>query len=103
MRQDNLDIAEWIRYAKGDYDAARKMAEQFQPVPLEIVCYHCQQSAEKILKAYILANGDELIKTHDIYTLLERCKSFNPDFEKLVKIGTDLSDYVALSRYPAFD
>ncbi|MDR2429279.1 MAG: HEPN domain-containing protein [Candidatus Margulisbacteria bacterium] len=51
---NNLDISEWIRFAQTDYDTARKMGDLFKPIPLEIACFLCQQSIEKILKAYIL-------------------------------------------------
>ena len=61
--RDSLDINEWIRFAQMDYDAANNMAILHNPVPLEIVCFHCQQSAEKILKAYILAQAGALKKT----------------------------------------
>ena len=29
MSKDNLDVQEWLRYARTDYDTARKMADQF--------------------------------------------------------------------------
>jgi HEPN domain-containing protein len=27
------------------------------PTPVEVICYHCQQSAEKYLKGYIVLHG----------------------------------------------
>jgi len=27
--------------------------QNMSPLPLEIICYHCQQSAEKYLKGYL--------------------------------------------------
>jgi len=44
---DSLDVKKWIRYAQNDYDFALLVSERFRP-PIEIVCYHCQQTAEKI-------------------------------------------------------
>jgi len=97
---DNLDIKEWIRFAQMDYDAAKNMSVLFHPVPLEIVCFHCQQAAEKILKAYALANGEPLIKTHDLSVILAQCKNYNQEFSNLDKIGIMLNDYAVVYKYP---
>jgi HEPN domain-containing protein len=40
---------EWFQYADSDFEAA-KFLQSMRPVPLEIICYHCQQSGEKYLK-----------------------------------------------------
>jgi len=100
---DNLDIKEWIRFAQMDYDAAKKMAGTHRPIPLEIVCYHCQQSVEKILKAFVIAKVGTLTKTHDLVFLLNQCKRissvFNmPNFDK---VCTTLTTYASFSRYPS--
>jgi len=50
MAADSLDVKKWIRRAQMDFDSAAKLIEtRFEP-PIEVVCYLCQQSAEKILK-----------------------------------------------------
>jgi HEPN domain-containing protein len=100
---NNLDINEWIRFAQTDYDTARKMCDLFKPIPLEIACFLCQQSIEKILKAYILARGGTLIKTHDLYALLGRCAEDKKEFEKYRDICAELTTYAVFVRYPSFD
>jgi HEPN domain-containing protein len=97
---DNLDINEWIRFAQTDYDCALKLAEVFYPTPIEIICYHCQQSAEKIFKAYTLAKGHPLVKTHDLIQLINQCKQHSPDFDNYTKFCSKLTSYVSVSRYP---
>ncbi|MCL2158974.1 MAG: HEPN domain-containing protein [Oscillospiraceae bacterium] len=97
---DNLDINEWVRFAQTDYDAAKNMSVLFHPVPLEIVCFHCQQAAEKILKAYAIANGEPLIKTHDLSVILAQCKKHNQLFSNLDRIGIMLNDYAVVYKYP---
>ena len=72
-------------------------------MPLEIVCYLCQQSAEKILKAYILAKEGPLVKTHDLYALIEQCRNYDQQFTQILNKGNELTDYEALTRYPAYD
>jgi HEPN domain-containing protein len=98
---DNLDIKEWIRYAQMDYDTARKIAEQFRPIPLEIVCYHCQQAAEKILKAYAIANGEPLIKTHDLIIILNQCEKHDDSFIVHSKSCLLLRGYAVIHKYPS--
>jgi HEPN domain-containing protein len=100
MSISNIDIEEWVSIAQADYDYALKTSKVFYPVPIEMVCYHCQQSVEKVLKAYTLAKGDKLIKTHDLIMLINMCKQHSPDFDKYTKICSKITSYVAISRYP---
>ena len=100
MNTCERDVNEWVRYAQTDYDCARKMAEMFHPTPIEIICYHCQQSAEKILKAYVIAKENTLTKTHDLNILLEQCKQYSPEFDKYAKACITLTAYAVVTRYP---
>jgi len=97
---DNLDVKEWIRFAQNDYECAVVLKERFRP-PIENVCYLCQQSAEKILKAYTIAKTNKLTKTHALDDLLDECKQQSPDFDTLEDACQTLSPYVALGRYPS--
>jgi len=98
--RDSLDVNEWLRFAQMDYDAAKDMSILHNPVPLEIVCYHCQQSAEKALKAYAIAKGEPLMKTHDLEALLEQCVKHDEQFNDLAQQCPELTTHVTLSRYP---
>lgn len=40
-----------------DLGVARYLDETYRPKPLEIICYHCQQAAEKAIKALIIYYG----------------------------------------------
>jgi len=97
---DNVDILEWVNIAQADYDYALKTSKLFYPAPVEMICYHCQQSAEKVLKAYSLAKGDKLVKTHDLVMLINMCKQHSPDFNEYTKICSKLTSYISISRYP---
>jgi len=53
---DNLKIAnEWFTMADMDLSSA-KYLQNMHPIPIEIICYHCQQSSEKYLKGYLALN-----------------------------------------------
>jgi HEPN domain-containing protein len=47
----NSVAEEWLQYANSDFEAA-KFSQSMLPTPLEIICYHCQQSSEKYLKGF---------------------------------------------------
>jgi hypothetical protein len=36
---------QWLEYAKYDYESARYL-QSMRPVPLEVICYLCEQSTE---------------------------------------------------------
>ena len=46
-------VKQWIDYAAQDLGVARHLFENYHPKPLEIVCYHCQQSAESDSQLYL--------------------------------------------------
>lgn len=101
--KDSVDVNEWIRFAQMDFDAAKNMSVLHKPIPLEIVCYHCQQSAEKILKAYAIAQGEFIIKTHDLKVLLDQCIKYDNQFDDYMKPCLTLVAYATLARYPIGD
>ncbi|SHH84037.1 HEPN domain-containing protein [Caloranaerobacter azorensis DSM 13643] len=97
---NNKDIAyEWFDFADNDLDSAKFLLQMY-PIPLEIICYHCQQSAEKYLKGYIALNGDNIIKTHDLTLLNKICMKFDKDFQEIEDDCIELVDYGVQVRYP---
>ena len=62
----------WMKLAEDDYVVAEHLYNAFRPMPIEIICFHCQQAAEKAVKAVILSAHitDEAPKKHDISFLL---------------------------------
>jgi len=97
---DSLDVRKWIRFAQNDYDTAILVSERFRP-PIEVVCYLCQQSAEKILKAYNIATENKLTRIHALRDLLDKCECYSPDFNILLESCTKLTPYMSLARYPS--
>ena len=91
-------FAEWISYAKKDLEAA-KFLLAMHPKPLEIICYHCQQSAEKALKALILRNGQYIKKSHDLLLLLQCIAGFI-DIDSIKLDCAELTNYSVVTRYP---
>jgi len=69
-------------------------------IPLDTVCFHCQQAAEKLLKAYLVARGQLPPPTHDLILLLERIVCFDPSAEVLRDDLAVLTPYAVEMRYP---
>jgi HEPN domain-containing protein len=82
-----------------DYKSAESMSKTFYPIPLEIVCFLCQQSAEKILKVYLLTKGERLVKTHDVDALLETCKKYDKSFARFDTVAPTLTTFAVGGRY----
>ncbi len=98
MKSSDL-TKEWLDLARTDIDAARFLT-QMQPPPLEIVCFHCQQAAEKSLKALLQTNRAEITKTHDLLEILKRSRSYHADIDQLESACNRLNDYSVVVRYP---
>jgi HEPN domain-containing protein len=96
-----LDIvAEWYRFAERDLSSA-DFLQGHCPQPLEIICYLCQQSAEKYLKGYLIHQGTvEPPKTHDLDVLYMMCKSFDERFHVIKRACNTLTMYSVHPRYP---
>jgi HEPN domain-containing protein len=89
----------WFEYAENDFDAAKILSLQLKP-KYEIICYHCQQCAEKMLKGYIASKNGRLQKTHDLVVLCETCIIYDSDFEQILLYCSDLTIYSSETRYP---
>ena len=95
------DIAnEWLLIAYEDYDSAKFLYDKKLPKPLEIICYHCQQSAEKSLKAFLCANGADIPKTHEVKRICMQCSDLDDSFIVLFDDCVELEVYATETRYP---
>ncbi len=91
------EIQQWLLKSQRDLAAARVL---FQHQLFDTTVYHCQQSAEKALKAYLVYQQVILQKTHNLVVLLESCIKFDADFEVLRDSAESLTPYATEFRYP---
>jgi len=96
---DNIAISEWIAFADMDYNSAKFLCGM-HPRPLEIICYHSQQSAEKMLKAYLVYQNIIPQKTHDLELLRCKCEEFDSSFQEIFDECNRLNPYSVQPRYP---
>ena len=93
-------VAEWLRYANMDLDLAKYVFATMHPAPLEIICYHCQQAAEKFLKATVIAFDEEVEKTHDLSKLLNVLEKFVDISVDMRQLAVLLTQFATKTRYP---
>ena len=98
--KNESDVKELLRYADIDILSANHLNEIQYPKPLEIICYHCQQAAEEMLKALILAYDGELQKTHDLGLLVDELSEFVTFSEDILNAADSLTPYGVKIRYP---
>jgi len=93
-------VAEWFQLADLDLASAEYLLGM-RPQPLEIICYHCQQSAEKYHKGYLVYMSVEAPpRIHNLDTLCEMCSEYDERFQVLKKACNVLTGYSVHVRYP---
>ena len=98
MNKATIDfIKQWLAKANEDLLVVNKLTE-FEIIATSSVCFHCQQAVEKFLKAFLIANGVEIKKTHNIEYLLSECSDIDKDFADIDP--KELSDFGVDVRYP---
>jgi len=89
----------WIKKADQDLYSAAWLLQSPDPV-YNAVGFHCQQAAEKALKAYLTWIEQPFEKTHSLVALVGICLLFEQQFETLRKASTVLTPYAITTRYP---
>jgi len=90
---------EWLRFAQMDLSSAEYLLPM-RPRPTEIICYHCQQSAEKALKSMLVLNSIFPPKIHNLKELYNLCKPYITGIEAIEEQCAKLNKYSISPRYP---
>ena len=98
--KDETHVKEWLEYAKRDYDSALHLFENMTPPPLKIICFDCQQAAEKHLKALLTACGIKFGESHDLPRLIKLQTKRSTVPAKVLAACADLNSYGPESIYP---
>ncbi len=75
-----LSPHDWFTKAERDLGLARHAQLYALQYP-DLICYHCQQAAEKFLKALIIFHNLPLRKTHDLEELLDTLTAVEPSID----------------------
>ncbi len=99
MNEETRMARQWVAKAKNDLlNADNNLAAE--AVPCDTVCFHCQQAAEKLLKAYLARRGISAPRVHDLLAILQRVLLQDESAEELRDPLSDLNPYAVEIRYP---
>jgi HEPN domain-containing protein len=101
-RIESDDPKAWFAKAEADMLSATILIKSGAPVT-DMVCYHCQQCAEKFLKGYLKSRGIKFKWVHDLEYLIELCATCDEQFNELKPIAEVLTRSAEQSRYPSED
>ena len=92
-------VQTWLLKADHDLRSAQRLAEGDDPL-LDTAIYHCQQSAEKAVKGFLVYHDVRVRKTHDIVELSMEAGKLTSDYEALDDAAERLTEYAIGFRYP---
>jgi HEPN domain-containing protein len=89
----------WLIKAWRDLETARRAVKD-EPPFYDVGVYHCQQAAEKAVKAFLVHHGKPYEKTHDIEVLVDLAGEVDATFSELADAADTLTPYATRFRYP---
>ena len=99
MSAPESNYTAWLSKAENDFLNIRNNL-QSDRVPWDTICFHPQQAAEKMLKAFLVYHGQTPVRTHDLIVLLARCIDLDRDLKVAEEDCRRLTVYGIGSRYP---
>jgi HEPN domain-containing protein len=87
----------WLEAAQADLEAAQVLLSQGL---FAAACFHCQQAAEKALKAYLYGQGEEEVRGHSVAVLCRSAARLDPRFAELAEQVGELDGFYLPTRYP---
>jgi len=95
----NREIWQWLTKSQHDLGSAHRLMEGEEPY-LDTAVYHCQQAAEKAIKAYLTYGDIFFERTHNLIALLAFCMPSEPTFAQWRAEAEMLTPYATEFRYP---
>jgi len=87
----------WLRQATEDLRWTHHLAEQGA---YHLACFLAQQVAEKALKAFLYAQGEEIVLGHSVERLCAEAAAYEPAFQEWARSWSILDGYYIPTRYP---
>jgi len=92
-------LAEWLRKADSDMGLAEHLLSEGVAFP-NAIAFHCQQAAEKYLKAFLTWHQVAFSKTHDLQELLDLVEAVDDSLAVALRNVIVLTPYGVELRYP---
>ena len=100
MDQALIDSTQrWLTKAFHDLVGSEKSSKD-DDVSLDVAVYHCQQAAEKSLKAFLFFHSEPIQKTHNLGILLPLCIHIAAGFGAFTAEAKLLTPLAYAFRYP---
>ncbi|MEW5766011.1 MAG: HEPN domain-containing protein [bacterium] len=96
-RKESLYPADWLHIAEKDLRRVDRLLEEDDP---ELAGFCLQQAVEKFLKAFLLSQGWQLRRIHDLDTLLDDTLAYDASLEKFRSVCQKISGFYFVERYP---
>lgn len=96
------EVQAWIQKADNDLRGARVDLAVAPPL-VEDALFHCQQAAEKAMKAFLTAHDTPFRKTHDLDELASACEGMDASLKGALNPARDLTVFAWEFRYPGSD
>lgn len=98
MRNPPLEEGQrWLRQAEVDLGWARHLAAAGA---YHLACFLSQQVTEKALKAYLYAQGEEIVLGHSVERLCAAAAAYEQGFRTSARSWSMLDGYYIPTRYP---
>ena len=97
---DSTDFLKWLERAEQDIKLIAVVNKEGLSGFEDSFCYLCQQAAEKLLKAFIIKNENNVPRSHDLLYLLGICRKHDASILILENPLTVLNEYSVSARYP---
>jgi len=92
--------SEWVAKAEGDYRSAEALLTLLEIPEIDTACFHCQQCAEKYIKAFLVEHEVDFPRNHDLVRLMMLCLKVDKSFETIHDYLRRLENYGVIIRYP---
>jgi HEPN domain-containing protein len=89
----------WFAIAEQDLRVVR-LCLQARPPASAAAAYHCQQSAEKLIKGLLVAAAVPFRKVHDLDELADQAVRYYPNLLQYMDFCRPLSRWGSVFRYP---
>ena len=102
MPHDALRVADtrgWLLKAADDLRGAEIDLAAVPPLTGD-AAFHCQQAAEKTLKALLAWHDIPFRKTHDLAEIGQQCVALDVSLEPLCRRAEQLTTFAWIFRYP---
>jgi HEPN domain-containing protein len=98
MRREPLEEGQrWLDQAREDLLSAELLLDGGRHY---LVCFLAQQVAEKAIKSYLYAGGEELVTGHSVERLGRRVVEQERKLQEAVAPAAELDAYYVPTRYP---